>query len=688
MKAIDFHIHTVPEEEKDHLFTFSQEWLNEYAKRARLDAIAICNHNVFNTTQFREISQSTEIAVFPGMELSLLTGHVLIVYDKSPAAIAELSHASEKIHQIQLGSSTGLNLDQFFQFFPSWKQSVLVFEITKSNSMSIPTELRAATCLGGVSSPNRFQRELSIGNEIPALFSDAHASYDESDQTRSDIAHLAVKHTFIECDTVDFQDIRQALQSKTTVGVNREQVNDVYDIVVDDHPLTVSTGLNLVVGRRGSGKTFLIDSIAHDSNDNVYKLEQFDTASNREQFLHRQQQQKGEQAYKNFTKKYQKAWNQINDTLMVQVDDKSYDISLYLEKLSQYANSYNSRGQAAQIKLFGDRPYDILQQRNLTTELTNLREIINSKEIWNHVNHAYRSYFIKAYQELQIFLRKDKIQSEQRSRINALIVTVQSEVRRQSGIMEPPTINLTDVFKRRLVQRKTDNFLEKLLFSTTDGLILSQQQFGEYRVVVRLVPFDDATEYRKAMHTGEGVKTKLLVPYKEHHFSEYLNHLMQYAFYKPNHLTDYIATINTSLETAKGNPASGGQQVAFALLMGLEEAKNSDIALIDEPEASLDNHFIKTTLIPKLRELATHTSTFVITHNSTLGTLLRPNYLIVAKTSDEKKFDYLSGDFKSAKIRNVDGSQFESIDDFVDAMESGLDTYREKGEIYGSLNHR
>lgn len=688
MKAIDFHIHTLFDTSKDHAFTFSQQWLDEYVHSAELDAIAICNHNVFDTEQFRRIAKATESTVFPGMEVSLLNGHVLVIYDNSTEAIAEIAHASEIITNFNLGPSDSIDIEEFKRVFPDWKNSILVFETTKSNSMAIPDDLREATCLGGVPSPNRFQRELLMGTEVPALFSDAHASLDESDRKRNHIPDLVIKHTFVECDTTSFEDIRRGLQQKSTVGSNKNQVTNIYDVVVDEHPVTVSTGLNLIVGRRGSGKTFLIDSIASGSSDKIYKLQQFDTASNRTRFLERQQAQKGQEAYKKFVQRYQKTWTQINDTLMKTDESDVTDITQYLIELQAYANSYNSRGQASQIGLFNDRPFEFIPQKNLISDLTSLRSLIESKDFWNHVTTAYRETFIKAYTELRSYLINTRIHENQQERVNILIDAVQSEVRRQSGIMKPPTINLTKSFKKNLVQDKTNIFLEKILFSSTDGVTLSREKFGEYQVVVRLVAFEDAKDYQKIMHTSEAVKNKLLIPYREGNFDTYLNNLKTYSFYRPNHLTDYIANVVTTLETAKGNPASGGQQVAFALLMGLEEAKSSDVALIDEPEASLDNHFIKTTLIPKLRELAMHTTTFVITHNSTLGTLLKPNYLIVAKTSDEKKFDYLSGDFKSAKIHDTVGTEFDSIEDFVDAMESGIDTYKEKGEVYGTLSSR
>lgn len=293
MKAIDFHIHTKPTPQKDDPFTFSSPWLADYIKKSRLDAIAITNHNLFDKEQYEDIVlQFSETKIFPGMELSLETGHVLIIAEDNVQAVNELERASAKITKLDLGASGSLNTFQFIEYFPSWQEDILIFESNKSNSMPVPDALTNALCLGGVPSQNKFQREINTTTITPVLFSDAHASDDETNSRRSNIDYLKNKHTYIDCDTTLFSDIKLALSHKESVGINPKLMNDVYDIQVDDHPLQVSTGLNLIVGRRGSGKTFLINSIANENNDNIYQLKQFDTASNRKQFLESQQVKK------------------------------------------------------------------------------------------------------------------------------------------------------------------------------------------------------------------------------------------------------------------------------------------------------------------------------------------------------------------------------------------------------------
>ena len=78
MKKIDLHIHTVPTISDAH-FTFSLAVLREYVNSAELEAIAITNHDMFDLTQFNQITKELDCVVFPGIEINLDKGHVLII---------------------------------------------------------------------------------------------------------------------------------------------------------------------------------------------------------------------------------------------------------------------------------------------------------------------------------------------------------------------------------------------------------------------------------------------------------------------------------------------------------------------------------------------------------------------------------------------------------------------------------
>ena len=163
--------------------------------------------------------------------------------------------------------------------------------------------------------------------------------------------------------------------------------------------------------------------------------------------------------------------------------------------------------------------------------------------------------------------------------------------------------------------------------------------------------------------------------------------MKQKSFYNEANFAEYLVRKEVKLLDSEGTPASGGQAVGFTLMLRLNEAKNKPVILIDEPESSLDNAYIKTELNKTLKNLAENSMVVVITHNSTLGALLEPDYLVVTSKNDSGEYSVMSGEFSSSKIRDAECIEEKSYSKFVEAMESGIDSYNKKGEIYANLNN-
>lgn len=217
---------------------------------------------------------------------------------------------------------------------------------------------------------------------------------------------------------------------------------------------------------------------------------------------------------------------------------------------------------------------------------------------------------------------------------------------------------------------------------------LKKENIYGYQIIVKLTPFKNAEQFRRDFCLNEAVQDDLIIPYKKEDYINFLRNLKKKKFFKVSNLVDYFLHLEVKLLDCDGTPASGGQAVGFSLMMRLEDAKTKSIVLIDEPEASLDNAYTREELIKALKVLAKNSMVFVVTHNSTLGTLLEPDYLIVTTKTDEKEYQILTGEFSSHVISNKNYQITEnSHERFVEAMEAGIEAYNRKGEIYESLKN-
>ncbi|WP_192942870.1 ATP-binding cassette domain-containing protein, partial [Streptococcus dysgalactiae] len=216
---------------------------------------------------------------------------------------------------------------------------------------------------------------------------------------------------------------------------------------------------------------------------------------------------------------------------------------------------------------------------------------------------------------------------------------------------------------------------------------LKNERLHGYQIQVSLVPYESASQFQKEIGTKEAVNNDLMEAYKNKDFITFLNNLKRKKFYNEANFAEYLVRKEVKLLDSDGIPASGGQAVGFALMLRLNEAKNKPIILIDEPESSLDNAYIKSELNNELKQLARNSMVVVITHNSTLGTLLEPDYLIITSKDSNGNYSIMSGEFSSSKIKDsITGLEEKSYDKFIEAMESGVDSYTKKGEIYANLN--
>lgn len=677
---IDFHLHTIAKlGGKDENFDFSMEWLKKYLNQSKLDAIAVTNHNLFDDENFQDISDEMDnIAIFPGIELDLKSksggsGHVNLIYPNDLKFRQELISATTNMDNLTKDES--ISIEDFFNWFPSYRQGIFVFETGKANSMRVPEELKNVTAVAGVQNGLKFQK---IWNEnssiVPVLFSDGHATLNGGNKSRSDINLLKEKNTYIQADNAAFDSIKNAVQNKENVNIVPGLVHTTTTI----SGVTVSTGLNLIVGRRGSGKTYFLDNVEKDNPERIYRISQFESTK-LDQFLNREQKNRGELAIKKWSEQNKNVLDAIRD--FVEDESPIGNLDLYLKELHDYATDYVKSQSRNRPLLFSEQSFDLQDLKWVENALRKMKELIESSQIWDYVNeqNKYRSVLIDLYEEVRLKYINEELSNRLKSQANEVILNIKTYVQSVTGQRILPEYDFQTEFRRQVLKKKINQWGRELSEETIDV-----QKIWGYQIVTSINAYRSASELQKGLATRNRVSDALDL-YQSGNLSEYLKLLKSRMMLNTNDLVPALIQRNTNLLTEDGKRASGGQAVALALSLSLEEATSKDVILVDEPEASLDNAFIKTKLIPKLRELSKSRTVFVITHNSTLGSLLAPDYLIVAKKGEDGKHEIFSGEYSSKLLSRSDGETVKSFDDFIDAMEAGLDTFKEKGIVYSDL---
>lgn len=680
VKRIDFHIHTISSE-KDYEFDFSLGWLRNYVSTANLDAIAITNHDLFNKSQYLKIKKSLSelnCEVYPGMELSLEEGHVNIVFDSIHAE--KLSRFSSWIERNKSDSKSIIDVKEYIDNMENWSEGIYIFELGKSNSLNKPHELSNVVAVGGVPNQLKFHATYLKDSEItPVLFSDAHSTAKDPEPNRNDIDNLMQKNTFLQVDNCSFEEIKICISDKEKISINPERINDVIEI--GGH--RVSTGLNLIIGKRGTGKTHFLKRIKNQyPEDDIYEIAQFETAKS-EEYIEKQRKNQGLKSFNNWKDRYITQFTAIVDYLEAPKNYFLEEIDSYLKSVKEYARDSAKSKSSSKYKLTKETSFEGFQINSLKKDIESLKKLISSKNIWSYLKDPEfnKQVFIDTYNELiDIYIKKTK-EEKIKEKVNEIISDVKDISIAKTGISKVEEPNFSKIISNNKIEESINKFLNKII---KEQEIHREIIYG-YNIVVKLSPYGNATEFRDT-HTSEAVKDDLIDPYLEKNYITFLNNLIQKKFYNSSNLAEYLMHLEVDLLDEDRTPASGGQAVGFALMIRLKEAKNNPIILIDEPEASLDNDYIKEDLIKAIKKLTKHSMVFVITHNSTLGALLEPDYLIVTKKNNVDDYQVLTGEFSSKKISD-NLEETNSYDLFIGAMEAGMESYEKKGDIYEFLRN-
>jgi hypothetical protein len=173
MKKIDLHIHTVSTI-SDRAFTYSLNSFKRYVNEAKLDAVAVTNHDVFDGGQFRQIQQALGVTVFPGIEVNVEKGHVLVIGKPSDLDDFEVKSAKVTERITKIGDS--ISVEDLIKIFGDLQNYLVIPHYDKGPSIAGETleKLRPYICAGEVDSAKKFVRNIKDTTKLtPVLFSDS-----------------------------------------------------------------------------------------------------------------------------------------------------------------------------------------------------------------------------------------------------------------------------------------------------------------------------------------------------------------------------------------------------------------------------------------------------------------------------------------------------------------------------------
>ncbi|MGO2147758.1 PHP domain-containing protein [Halomonas sp.] len=672
MKKIDLHLHTEPTISDAH-FDFSLEKLIEYANSAELDAIAITNHDVFDLAQFREIDKALDCVVFPGIEINLAKGHILLISENENLDEFQIKTqaVTEKIKAI----GDFISVEELLHIFGDLNRYLLIPHYEKKPAISRQTieQLGEFISAGEVDSPKKFIRLAKDDSELtPVIFSDV--------RIREGMSKFPSRQTYIDCGDLSLNSLKHSLRDRHKVALSKSEGNSLFQVFDDGQKLSI--GLNIVLGARSSGKTETLTQISKECEDVKYipqfSLVQRDDVSYEKEFNEDVARKKSMFANKHLTP----FKNVLDDVLNVDVRVNQRKVEDYLSTLLKSAEEAEKFDTFSKVSLFNETQFEVAQDKGLGDLIGSVRQLVDNIEYREIIDKHIDVNNLKSLSvELIELLWEKAYERKKRSFVNDVVRDVKSKLQLRTSATQVKDV---DLYKVMIEHRKVSKFNQIAKLLQTEKVIYQEDVQG-FKVVCKQRAFNGAGEILRV----SGQKVGFSDAYKEYSSPyKYLVALKDNGAWTPSEFYKYFACIEYEILNKDGFKVSGGERSEFRLLQEIKNAQNFDYLLIDEPESSFDNLFLKGEANQMLKEISKTMPVVVVTHNSTVGASINADYIVYTSKeieSGDVVYRRYSGHPSDKEFCSVDGKKINNYQVTMNTLEAGEEAYADRRGGYESI---
>lgn len=672
MIKIDFHIHTI-KSELDSSFSFSLDKITDYVEQKKLDAIAITNHNLFDKENYLLVANHLQIPVYPGIEISLEKGHILVI---SPLEDLDVFEEQCKKIEEEFAENGDIDLNCFLEIFTNLKDYLLIPHYDKNPKIQkfVLDRLDSFVFCGEVANSKKFVRLYKDKTQITPVFF--------SDMRMSDGSKLSNQQIYLDISESSFSSIKECLRDKEKVFLNKKKNRDLFPIL-DDGTLA-STGLNVIFGKRSTGKTFTLDHI-FDNFGNVKYIRQFELIEKDKEQAKRDFDEKLSSDKRLYSEEYLKEFKDlVEDVCSLDFHQEETIADDYVSSLTNYAIDSNNHDSFAKVPLFSDQEFSIVNDEKIIELIKSVLCLLEPGDhkdlIFQYLEHDSLVNLLAAL----VYKFRDEIKKTTiKQTTNNIITKIKGSLSVESA---QSSISSFDMIKYG-TQIKKKHIFEYLCKKMQDEQVLLESDVGRFKIVAKRVPILSASVLQGIVGKKGEYKIafdKYDTPYEYLESLQKLPHIQDDVVYKCFCLIDYQVLNENGLEV------SGGERAEFNLENSLKNADNFDMLLIDELESSFDNVFLRNDVNNRIFELTKRMPVFISTHNSVVGGSINANYVLYTemKYIDKKPSFLVYGGLKADKhLKTVDGDKTNSYDVLINCLEGGEKSYGERKETYENLKN-
>ena len=227
-------------------------------------------------------------------------------------------------------------------------------------------------------------------------------------------------------------------------------------------------------------------------------------------------------------------------------------------------------------------------------------------------------------------------------------------------------------FYKVLQEKEKLNKFEKIVGFVKKEKIIEQSDVRRFKIVASTKIFNGAQELLNK--SGRKAVFKDAFDVYDNPLA-YLDELDKIAILPETEYHKYFVDVEYQILNEHGIEVSGGERSEFNLLEKIQNAHHFDLLLIDEPESSFDNLFLKNEVNEQIKTIAKSVPVIIVTHNNTVGASIKPDYVLYTKKVIVDKrpiFKIFSGYPSDNKLKTVSGEETDNYDIMLNCLEAKL----------------
>lgn len=679
MKKVDLHIHT-QSTIKDYPFTFDINVLEDYVQSQKIDVIAITNHNVFDRNQYELIcAQLPNTIVLPGIEIDIDGGHALFIADSDKHSLDAFEGICNQIAPLVKNQDDTISFEQVQDVFHSFDNYLVIPHYDKEPKLPSETisKFGANIFAGEVSSVKKFVSALKNQNSlVPVLFSDFRVEALQYD------ALYPNRQTYIDINDVAVKSLKLCLRDKNKVGLAPTDGHKLFQWSTSG--LCLSTGLNIILGKRSSGKTHTLNRIDKHFGDKALYIRQFSLLNTKDPNSIEQFEQEDKITQSKIASDYLKPFKDVVDDIC-QVPTKDADMCMldqYMRSLVKYAKEQHLNDVYSKTQMFNTPTYELFETNELKSLIDSVELLIKNEKYKKIIEAFLDKKMLKGlFRKLVDKYRSLKLSNKLIEDVNATLNTIKTNLQMQSTATRIPDIDLYGILIHDCKRKKFNKVVGELKIARQ----INSRDVGHFHISTTTRPYYNATDMK------QGLQVSLVEAFKSYDVPFTFIQKLKDTTIESTSYYKYFVKVEYKILNSLGTVVSGGERTEFNFLSKVKDAMMYDILIIDEPESSFDNIFLKNEVNTLIKEMSRKMPVIVSTHNSTIGGSIKPDYIIYTEKSigqsGEVVYKVYEGMPDSKLLKTSSGDSIENYKITMNSLEAGEAAYNNRKQGYDLLKN-